>query len=94
MSSASSTARPGDSRVDRVDLAAGHELGLLHRALNRLDGGFDVHHHALFEAPGGVGADPDHLDITVGLHLADNGDHLGRADIETDEQIAFLFACH
>jgi hypothetical protein len=37
----------GDAHVDRVDLAAGHQLGLLHRPLDGLDGGLDVDHHAL-----------------------------------------------
>ena len=40
----------GDAGVHRVDLAAGHQLGLFDGALDRLHGGFDVHHHALLQA--------------------------------------------
>ena len=36
----------GDAGVDRVDLAAGHQLGLFDRALDRLHGRLDIDHHA------------------------------------------------
>ncbi len=42
----------GDACEHRVDFAAGHQLGLLHRALDRLHGRFDVDDDALLESPG------------------------------------------
>ena len=41
----------GDAGEHRVDLAPGHELGFLDRALDRLHRGLDVDHDALLEAP-------------------------------------------
>ena len=40
----------GDAGERRGDLAVGHQLGLLERALDRGHGGLDVHHHALLQA--------------------------------------------
>ena len=77
-----------DARVHGVDLAARHELGLLHRALNGLHRGFDVHHHALLQSARRVAADADDLELAVGFHLADDGDDLARADVEPYGQIA------
>ena len=36
-----------DARVDRINLAASHELRLFHGALDGVHGGLDVHHNAL-----------------------------------------------
>src|SRR5690606_27483487 len=41
--------RTGDGRVDRTDLAAGHQFGFFDRALDRLHRGFDIDHHAALE---------------------------------------------
>ncbi len=51
-----------DAGVDRGDLAVGHQLGLFDRVLDRVDGGVDVDHHALAQAPRRVRADPDDVD--------------------------------
>ena len=53
---------PAIAGVHRVDLAAGHQLGFLDRALDRLHGRFDVDDDALLEAARGMRADADHLD--------------------------------
>jgi hypothetical protein len=78
----------GDAGIDRVDLAVGHQLGLLDRALNRLHGGFDVHHHALLQAARGLRAHADDLDGTLWGDLPDQGEHLGGADIEAHDDVA------
>ena len=78
----------GDAGVHRVDLAARHELGLLHRALDGLHGGLDVDHDALLQAARGMAADADDLERAVGLDLAHDGDDLAGADVEADDQIA------
>src|SRR5215469_4801393 len=44
----------GNAGEHRVDLAAGHELCLLHGALDRLHRGFDVDHDALLQSPRGL----------------------------------------
>ena len=49
----------GDAGVHRVDLAAGHELGFLHRALDRLHRRLDVDHHAFLQAARGLRAQAD-----------------------------------
>ena len=41
----------GDAGVHRVDMAARHQFGFFHSALNGAHSGFDIHHHALFHAP-------------------------------------------
>ena len=85
----------GDARVDVIDLAAGHQLRLLHGAADGFDGGVDVHHHAALEAAGGAGADADDFDGVLGRHGADDGGDLGCADIQTDDQIPiFTLATH
>ena len=78
----------GDAGVHRMDLAARHELGLFHRALDGLHGGLDVDHHALLQAARRMGADADDLELTVRLQLAHDGDHLAGADVETHYQIS------
>ena len=83
----------GDAGVDALDLAAGHQLGFLDGALDRLHRRLDVHHHALLQAAGGVRTDADHLEHAVLGHLADDGDDLGGADVETDDHLC-SGACH
>ena len=41
----------GNTRIHRVNAAPGHQFRLFHRALNCLDGGFNIHHHSTLEAP-------------------------------------------
>ena len=84
----------GDRGVDRTDLAAGHQLGFLDRALDRLHGGFDVHDHAALEPARFVRADADHFDRIARRILADQRGHLGGADVETDDQRFVALAIH
>ena len=72
----------GDARVDRVDLAAGHQLRLFDGALYGLNRGLDIHHHAALEAPGGMGADPHDLDQAILPFLAHQAGDLGGANIQ------------
>ena len=51
-----------DRSVDRLDLDAGHLLGLLDRPLDTLDGRLDVRHDPFAEAARLVLADPDDVD--------------------------------
>src|SRR5690606_702314 len=83
-----------DAGVDRADLAAGHQLGLLDRALDRLHRGLDVHHHAALHAARFVAADADHLDLVAGLVLAHQRRHLGRADVQAHDQRLVTLAVH
>src|SRR5262249_35241432 len=79
----------GDARVDGGDLDAGHELGLLDRAADRVHRLVDVDHHPLLQPPRGVGADPDDVD-PVRVHDPDDGAHLGGADVEADDAFVTL----
>ena len=78
-----------DARVDRMDLAAGHQFRLFHGALNRAHGGFDVHHHAFLHAPRGLGAQADHLDNARIGDLTDNGHNLGGADVQSHDHVVY-----
>ena len=70
-----------------VDLAVGHQLGLFDRALNRLHGRLDVDHHALLQAARGLRAHADDLDGALGGDLADQRQHLGGADVQSDDDV-------
>ena len=84
----------GNRRVDRADLAAGHQLGFLDRALDRLHRRLDVHHHAALEAARLVRADADHFDRIARRILADQRHDLRGADVEADDQGLVAFAIH
>jgi hypothetical protein len=84
----------GNGGVDRADLAAGHQLGFFHRALDRLHGGFDVHHHAALHASRFMRTDADHFDFLAGRILAHQRGDLGGADVESDDQRLVAFAIH
>ena len=84
----------GDSRVDRTDLAAGHQFGFLDGALDRLHRRFNVDDHATLEAVRGMRADAHDLDRLAGLMLADNGDDLRGANVEADNEVFFGLAVH
>ena len=84
----------GNARVHRMNFATGHQLGFFDGALNRLHGGLDIHHHAFLQTARRMRADADHLDAAVVRDLADDGHHLGRADVETDDQVAVALSRH
>src|SRR5690606_15989142 len=79
--------RTGDAGVHRQDLAAGHQLGLLDRALDRLHGGLDVGHHALLQAARRMVPDADDLDIAVAAVLGHDGEDLRGADVQPHDQV-------
>src|SRR5690606_30756783 len=80
--------------VHAADLAAGHQLGLLDRTLDRLHGRLDVDHHAALEPARFVAADADHLDRVAGGILAHQRHHLGGADVEANDEGFVAFAVH
>ena len=86
--------RAGDAGEHRVNLAAGHELGLLDRALDRLHRGLDIHHHALLHAARRVVPDADDLDLARGANLGHDREHLGSTDVEAHNQFFVVFLCH
>src|SRR5205823_4507324 len=57
--------RTGDGDVDRVDLDAGHQLGFVHRALDRLDGRLEIHDGAAPDALRLGDTDPDDFETAV-----------------------------
>ncbi len=77
-----------DSRIDRLNPAACHQLGFLDGALNRLHRGLQIDHHPFFQATGRMGSDAHHLDFTVFVCLADDAGDLGGADVQTDDEIS------
>ncbi len=84
----------GDRGVDRTDFAAGHQLGFLDRALDRLHRRFDVDHHAPLQPARFMRADADHFDRIAGGVLAHQCGDLGGADVETDDQRFVALAIH
>ncbi len=84
----------GDTHVDRVDLAARHQFGFLHRTLDGLHSRLNIDHHAFFHALGRVRADADNLDSAVHTDLPDNRHHLGGTDIQPDDHFFVLYAAH
>ena len=74
----------GDAGVDGADLDAGHRLGRLDRVADRAHRPVDVGDDPLAEAATGHVADPEDGDA-VGVDLADDGRHLGGADVEADD---------
>ena len=84
--------RRGEPEVDRVDLDAGGQLGLVDRLLDRLDRRLEVDDDAAADAARVREADADDVEPAVVGHLADDGRDLRRADVQPD-QISFL-ACH
>src|SRR5690606_22120616 len=79
----------GDPGEDRVDLAAGHQLGFLDRPPDGADRRLDVDDDALAQPLRRVAADADDVDPVVG-GLADDGADLRGPDVETDDQLALL----
>ncbi len=75
----------GDAGIHRVNLAARHQFGFFHRALDGLHGGFDVDHHAFLQAARRMAADADDLELAVGFDFADDGDDLAGADVEAHQ---------
>ncbi|MNL13574.1 hypothetical protein D3C87_1344830 [compost metagenome] len=75
----------GNAGEDLGDLAVGHQLGLLQRALDRLHGGLDIDHDPLLQTLGLGLAHPDHFVAAVGAQFRDHRRHLRGADVETDQ---------
>ena len=84
----------GNRRVDRTDLAAGHQLGFFDCALDRLHGGFDVDHHAALQPARFMRADADDFDGIARRILADQRHHFRCADVEADDQRFVALAVH
>src|SRR5687767_2851934 len=72
-------------QVDTVDLDAGRELGLVNRLPDRLGGRVDVVHDTPADSFGFGEADADDVQIAFIHHLADDGGHLGGADVQADQ---------
>jgi hypothetical protein len=80
-----------DACIDRVDLAARHELRFFGSFPNGLDRGINIDHHTSTKSLGWVTADPDDVDALC-IDLRDHGADLRRADVESDYQ--FFIAGH
>jgi hypothetical protein len=81
--------RPGHRQVDGVDLDAGHELGLVDRALYRVHRRLEIDDDAAADAARLGDPDADDVEAVIGDQLTDDGADLRRADVEPD-QIAIL----
>ncbi|MNC88346.1 hypothetical protein D3C83_41490 [compost metagenome] len=81
--------RARQRQVYRVDLDAGHQLGLVDRLLDRLDRRLEVHDDAALDAPRLGDADADDVEAAVVERLADDADHRRRADVEADDVLVF-----
>ena len=70
------------------------KYGFLDRALDRMHGRVDVDDDAALEPVRRMRTDADDLDRLAGRMLADDGDDLGRSDIEADDQVFFVLGFH
>ena len=86
------TCAPDRPEMNRVDLDARGQLGLVDRLLDRLDRSLEVDDDAAPDAARVRQSDTNDVQAAVVGDLADDGGHLRRADVESD-QIPFL-ACH
>ena len=84
----------GDACEDRMDLAAGHQLGFLDRALDRLHGRVDVDDDAALQAARRMRAHAHDFDDSLGGQLADDRHDFRRADVESDDQVSFWLSRH
>ena len=84
----------GDAGVNITNLALGHQLHFLDDPGNGIDSGFDVDHHALFEARRRLRAEPHDDHTAVGLELGHHAGDLGGADVEADNQFLVFFTHH
>ena len=62
----------GDACIDILDLAVGHQLGFLERALDRVHGRIDVGDHALLQPARRMLSHADDLELAIRLHLGDD----------------------
>ena len=84
----------GDSGKHPVDFAIRHQLGLFDRTLNRLNGGLDVDHHALFQSERGMRAHRDDLETPVLAYLANQRRNLGCPHIQRYDQVLVALLHH
>ncbi len=84
----------GDAGEHGMNLATGHQLGFLDRALDRLHRRVDVDDDAALQPARRVRAHAHHVDRAVHGELADDGDDFRRADVESDEQVSFGLSRH
>ena len=83
----------GDADEGRADLAIGHQLRFLERALDRGHRGLDVDHHAFLQPLGLVRAHAEDVERAVGADLGDEARDLRGADVQRDDQV-FAFLGH
>ena len=77
--------RAGDADEGAIGRAAGHQLGLLDRLLDRGDAGVEVDHDPLAHAAGRGGAVADDVDRAPALGLGDQDAYLGGADVQSHD---------
>src|SRR6266704_2575375 len=77
----------GDPGENALDLAVGHQLGFLERALDGVHRRLDVYDDALLQALGLVAAHADDVQAPVGKQFRDHRHHLGGADVQSDDEV-------
>src|SRR5262245_7258564 len=77
----------GDADEGRADLAVGHELGLLQRALDRCHRRLDVDDHALLQPLGLVAAHAQDFERAVGAQLCHETRHLRGPDVQRHDEV-------
>ena len=77
--------RARQREVHRIDLDPCHQLRFFDGLLDRIDGRFEVHDHAAADAPRLGDAEPDHVEPPAVEHFADDGRHLRRAHVESNQ---------
>ena len=81
-----------DPGIDLLDLAVGHELGFLERALDRVHGRLDVGDDPFLQPARGTVAHADDLEAAVWFDLGNDRGDLGGANVEADDQLLVVSA--
>ena len=81
----------GDTCIDGLDFASGHQFSFFDSFANSTDSAFNIDDNAFAKAAGRAGPDADNINA-VFRDVADNGTNLGCADVETDDQV-IPFCC-
>src|SRR5690606_1772435 len=77
----------GNTGIDFANLAVGHEFGFFERALDRIDGRFNIDDHAFAHSLRFMLAEAQHFETSLWQYLGHYRHHFTGADIECNDQV-------
>ena len=81
----------GDAGIDRIDLDRRHQLGFLHRLLDRFHSTLDIDHDAFAKPSRWAGSDPDDVERPLIGNFRHDGADLGRPNIQPHKNLITLW---